>query len=142
MLFLNTDLVIYLININMHSIKKCFILFIFLCFSCNDNVQLKKEDVLKYDWLKPFVIEINNDFEGTHNIDNGILKFNYNVKDSKEIILKLDNVSLAEKWKIKVVNDSTRIFTKDILIYGETLKKTNILVSFRRSENKLYFVIN
>lgn len=126
----------------MDAVKKSFVLLIILCFSCNNNVQLKKEDVIKYDWLRPFVIEINNKFEGTHNIDNGILKFKYSVKDSKEIILKLDNVSLVEKWKINMVNDSTRIFTKELLIYGETLKKTNILVNFRRSENKLYFDIN
>jgi hypothetical protein len=126
----------------MDVVKKSFVLLIILCFSCNESVQLKQEDVIKYDWLRPFVIEINNGFEGTHNIDNGILNFNYNVKDSNEIILKLDNVSLIEKWKINIVNDSTRIFTKDILIYGETLKRTNILVNFKRSENKLYFEID
>lgn len=142
MLFLNSDQVIYLININMYSVKTSFVLFIFLCFSCNDNVQLKKEDVLKYDWLKPFVIEIKNEFEGTHNIDNGILKFNYRVKNSKAIILKLDKISFAEKWKINKVNDTTRIFTKNILIYGETIKKTDVTVSYHISENKLFFDVN
>ena len=123
----------------MYSVKKSFILFIFLCFSCNDNVQLKKEDVLKYDWLKPFVIEIKNEFKGTHNIDNGILKFHYSVRDSKAIISKLDKISFSEKWKVNRVNNTTRIYTKNILIYGETIKETKIFVSYHSSEKKLYF---
>lgn len=126
----------------MDIIKKSFVLLIIICFSCNDNIQLKKEDVIKYDWLQPFLIEIKSEFEGIHNVDKGILKFNYSIKNPEEIILKLDNVALVENWTVNKVNDSTRIFTKNILIYGETLKKTNILVNFHQSENKLYFNIN
>ncbi|WP_353151755.1 hypothetical protein [Flavobacterium sp.] len=125
----------------MNVVKNTFLFFVFLCFSCNDSVQLKKEDVIKHDWIKPFVIEINNELEGIHNIDSGIMKFDYYVKNSKGIIFKLDNIALVEKWNIKRINDSSRVYTKDIQIYGEYFKETNILVTYIRTENKLYFEI-
>ena len=47
-----SQLLTYLKNINMNVVKNTFLFFVFLCFSCNDSVQLKKEDVIKHDWIK------------------------------------------------------------------------------------------
>lgn len=126
----------------MYSIKRVFVIFVFLCFSCGDTVKLKQEDVVKYEWLKPFVIGVEANFEGTHDIDNGSLKFTYKVKDTKYLISKLDEISMVEKWSVNQLNDTMRVYTKDILMYGEVSKKTNINVIYYDNKSKVSFDVN
>lgn len=126
----------------MYSIKRVFVIFVFLCFSCGDTVKLKQEDVVKYEWLKPFVIEVKANFEGTHDIDNGSLKFTYKVEDTKYLISKLDKISMVEKWSVNQLNDTMRVYTKDILMYGEVSKKTNITVIYYDNKRKVSFEVN
>ncbi len=143
MFYLNSDLVIYLTNIKMYLEKKILaVLIIFISFSCNDTVKLKEEDVVKYDWLRPFVININDEFYGTHDIENNILKFNYNVNNPENIISKFDKIAISEKWQINKINNATRAYSKEILIYGYTMKKITIQINYSKDENKIFFNVN
>lgn len=88
------------------------------------------------------MIEVEANFEGTHDIDNGSLKFTYKVKDTKYLISKLDEISMVEKWSVNQLNDTMRVYTKDILMYGEVSKKTNITVIYYDNKSKVSFDVN
>jgi hypothetical protein len=88
------------------------------------------------------VININDEFYGTHDIENNILKFNYNVNNPENIISKFDKIAISEKWQINKINNATRAYSKEILIYGYTMKKITIQINYSKDENKIFFNVN
>ena len=88
-----------------------------LLFSCGDNVSLDTKDLYKYPWLKPFVHERSLcDFHGTHNIDLGILEFDYKIAEilNEEILINLDSVANIEGWDIIEKNHFSRIYNTEL----------------------------
>ena len=141
--FLNFAQVIYLIIIDMPYFRmNVLLLLTLLLFSCTENVALKQEDVMKIDWLKPFIMGVASDFDGTHDIDNGALTFSYKTTQTNDIISALDEVSLLEEWKVDKMNDLTRVYTKNILMYGDTFKTTTIYVIYDSDSRIIKFKVN
>jgi uncharacterized HAD superfamily protein len=73
-----------------------------LLFSCSDNVKLTEADVIKYDWLKPFLLNTKN-FSGYHNLDLGTLSFKYEYDEEFDQIRdSLNNVIDENNWEINL----------------------------------------
>lgn len=102
----------------MKNFRKLSLLFIIGIFwSCNDYEDLKKEDVLKYSWLKPFIFS-NKEFEGSHNLDLGIMEFQYEYLDSyQDFIEDINDVIIDDGWEQVSHGNNYRIIKKKIEIY-------------------------
>lgn len=119
------------------KVNKFFFLLFLIFISC-DKIKVSPEDVIKYDWLNPFVFDIEkNSFEGTHDIDTGQLKFNYKLVKSNNILNKLDSIALTEKWEIKNKTLNSRQYIKNIILYESSLER--IVIDIKTEGNSIFF---
>ncbi len=102
------------------SISKNNSLLVSLLFilSCSDNVLLKENDLEKYPWLSPFMKEINyTNFQGSHNIDLGILDFSCSISSKRTnntLLLHLDSIANTNRWDTLLKKDCERTYSKFI----------------------------
>lgn len=84
-----------------------------IVFSCSDIVSQRQEDLLKYDYLYPFVIKEGEYIKGTLNLDTNELTYSYKVKDLSVSLSNIEKKAHDEGWK-KVGNK----YEKEVIIYG------------------------
>lgn len=117
-----------------------FVFFMLIFNSCGDNVIFDEKDIKKYPWLTPFITNheyIN--FKGVHNIDLGVIRFNYEVSNDKirEILCKIDSVANKDQWETINKTRSNREFSKLI----PEMKNVNIKIKVDTVNNIFYFVV-
>ena len=104
---------------NLNKIISFFI--IFSLFSCNENLSLKEEDVVKYNYLEPFLSSNKIDFKGNHNIDSEDFEFSYQVKNTKSVLNEIDEKAKKENWNKSNLNTNTISYSKKIGIFKSEL---------------------
>jgi hypothetical protein len=126
----------------MMSIKRYWLL-IFILFSCNDNIDLKEDDLKKYNWLTPFIAEKTNEFEGKHNVGLSTLEFNYTtlIKSTNELFAKNDSVAKKEGWVIVSTDKRKRQYSKKLHQYPADTANTVIEINIDTVKSKLFFSI-
>ncbi len=130
----------------MNILKNDFILvsLIFTLFSCGDNVSLQKNDLRKYPWLTPFTNNLTDtEFEGFHNIDLGIIKFNYDIssKNCKSIFMRFDSIAEFEGWKTLKKSKLIREYTRSISQNAKYSNQIVMKIEMDTTEQKLLFEI-
>lgn len=118
-----------------------FILSTILLISCSDNVKLLEADVVKYDWLKPFVLSTKN-FSGYHNLDLGTLSFKYEYDQGFDQIRdSLNNVIDEHNWKINVKTTNSWQLQKNTQQYFEQNELTFLNIKIDSSKHQIIFEI-
>jgi len=127
----------------MINIKK-YCLLLFVLFSCNDNITIKKGDLKNYSWLTPFITGDIQEFEGVHNIDLGTLEFNYTTpfKSTNEVFTIKDSIAKREGWIIISPKKTNRQYSKKLHQYPADTANTVIEINIDTIKNKLFFMVN
>jgi hypothetical protein len=130
----------------MNKLKNGFIIIslLFFLISCSDIVPLQKSDLKKYPWLTPFTLDLRDaEFKGYHNIDLGILEFNYEIStiNVNEIFIKFDSIAEFDKWKIVKKSELTREYTRSISQNEKYTNQVLIKIEMDTIEQKLFFEI-
>ncbi len=110
-------------------------------FSCNENLSLKEEDVLKYDYLKPFVSCNKIDFKGNHNIDSEDFAFSYEVENTKSVFKQIDERAKKESWNRRDLNTNTISYSKEIEIFKSELSLVVVNIKILENDNRIYFEV-
>ena len=115
---------------------RIFLLILLLSFMSCRRVPVKENEVLKYSDIIPFVLK-NTDFKGSHDIDLGILYFNYKPTNSIFSIREMDSIAENEKWKIKTLSTSKRLYLKEIKSFPDDVNLDSLFVYF--DGNRIFF---
>lgn len=113
----------------------------FVLFSCNENLSLNEKDVIKYDYLKPFLISNKTDFEGKHNIDTEDFEFSYEVVNTKRVLNEIDEKAKRESWHKRNLNTNTISYSKEIEIFKSELSLVVVNIKILENDNRIYFEI-
>jgi len=102
--------------------KRILILIISLMlFSCNSNIKIKEKDILKYEWLKPFILKNKCIFDdGYHDLDLGTMYFSYsytNIVQMDSVLFYFDEIAKIENWDLNSKLKDKRIYSKKIDLY-------------------------
>lgn len=112
-----------------------FILFVFLLLtSCSDKINQKEEDISKYDYLQPFLLENATFIDGELDIDNNTLQYSYKVTNTKGEFDKIQKKAILNGWHY---NKGT--FSKYVNIYQNSGE--NIIVKITEFNNKITFEV-
>jgi hypothetical protein len=126
----------------MNTIKKIIsVLIIFALFSCNENLSLKEEDVVKYDYLKPFLSSNKINFKGNHNIDSEDFEFSYEVENTKRILKEIDEKAKKESWNKSNLSSTTISYSKKIEIFKSELSLVVVNIKILENDNRIYFEV-
>jgi len=120
------------------------LLLLIFFYSCNDDVKINKSDILKYDWLKPFIIDTLTDLSGTHNLDLGIIDFSTDSKKYKidDYLLHTDSIAKKGNWIFFKIDNNTREYQKTISQSGFLHENYKIIISINKKENRIYYKIS
>lgn len=125
----------------MKSINKIALFLISLSFcACNENLKLNENDILKHEYLKPFILIRKSAFKGSHNIDSEKFEFSYKVKNIQNAIIEIDERAEKEKW-IKKNNTNIISYSKKIEIYKSELTIVTVYIKVLKSSNIIYFEV-
>jgi hypothetical protein len=117
-----------------------FILIFLVC--CQENISLKKQDIHKYPWLKPFLLDITSNFKGTHDIDRGILQFNYKYDQlNKDVFSTFDSIAKWHQWNCTEVNQFNRQYAKHLNQFKADTSVTVINIKLDTLNGKLFYNI-
>jgi hypothetical protein len=108
---------------------------VFLILSCSDKIKQKEKDILKYEYLTPFVLKGQNFINGNLDIDNNHLIYSYEVFDVVGELNRINNQAITEGWERRKNG-----YSKYIPIYdnsGET-----IYLSITTIGNKIEFNVS
>jgi len=124
---------------------KSYVLSIFaitiILISCSDNVELKELDVIKYPWLKPFVMETNN-FSGHHNIDLGTMNFKYKYDGTYDKIRdRFNSVIVENNWTVLSKGDKFWEIEKPLELYNGQYQVTYIKIEIDSLNRQAIFEI-
>lgn len=72
---------------------------LFIILSCSDEIKQKENDILKYEYLAPFVLKGQKFTKGNLNIDNNQLIYSYEVSDIKDELMRVHNKAITAGWK-------------------------------------------
>ncbi|GEM_PF-1534127 len=126
----------------MKNTNRIFLLFIiFTIFSCNENLSLNEKDVVKYDYLKPFLSKDKSDFKGNHNIDSEDFEFSYIVSNTKNTLHEIDEKAMEEGWNKRSINSNTISYTKQIKIFESELSLVVVYIKFFKNNNRIHFEV-
>ncbi|MPT36157.1 MAG: hypothetical protein E2604_13985 [Flavobacterium sp.] len=117
------------------------LLIIFTTFSCNENLNLNERDVVKYDYLKPFLSKEKNDFKGNHNIDSENFEFSYIVDNTKNTLSEIDEKATKEGWNKRNIDSNTISYTKQIQIFESELSLVVVNVKFSKNNDRINFEV-
>lgn len=114
------------------------IILILLLFSC-DTVSVNSEDVKKYSEIKPFVLN-DRDFQGTHDLDLGILEFSYIIDTANAYALnKIDSVAINNEWNVNKISTYKRNYVKNIKAYPADNEQDTLYFEYDKTRNRLNF---
>ena len=126
----------------MNNLNKIVSFFIILTlFSCNENLSLKEEDVLKYDYLQPFVLSNKIDFAGQHNIDSEVFEFSYRVENIKNVLKEIDYRAKRENWNKQDIKGNNISYSKKIEIFKSKLTLVVVHIKILENEDRIYFEV-
>ena len=85
----------------------------------------------------------NAEFKGFHNVDLGVLEFNYEIStiNVNEIFIKFDSIAEFDKWKIVKKSELTREYTRSISQNEKYTNQVLIKIEMDTIEQKLFFEI-
>ncbi len=112
-------------------------------YSCSDNVGMKETDLKKYPWLTSFLISEIKDFEGTHNIDIGTMRFSYAIpiKSKNGILVKIDSVAKNENWSLISSSVIGKEYSKMLNQLQADTEQTFVKIEIDTIENRIRFNI-
>jgi hypothetical protein len=126
----------------MNNLSKIISFFMILALSsCNENLSLKEEDVLKYDYLKPYLSANKIDFKGNHNIDSEDFEFSYKVENIKNILTEIDRKAKKESWNKRNLNTNTFSYSKKVEIFKSKLSLVVVNIKILENDNRIYFEV-
>lgn len=101
----------------------------FIFSSCSDIVYQKEEDLLKYDYLSPFIIKEGEYIKGILNLDTNELLFYYKVEKPNVILNKIEKQAICDGW-VKYNN----IYLKEVSIYDNSDRSLIKIEIFKERE--------
>ena len=102
--------------------KRVLILVYIIFFSCSDNIYQKEKDLLKYDYLFPFIIKDGEYVKGVLNVDTNELTYYYKVKDIKYTLNNIETEASLNGWK------NNNIYQKKICIYSDSFEIVSVYI--------------
>jgi hypothetical protein len=125
----------------MKSYVASILTIIILLISCSDNVDLKESDVIKYPWLKPFVIGTGN-LSGYHNMDLGTMNFKYEYDDAyDEIVNRFNDTIIQYSWTVLSKDEGFWEIEKRFEVYGGQYELTYIKIEIDSLNEQVVFEI-
>lgn len=126
----------------MNSINKIILFFTsFALFACNENLSLNEKDVVKYDYLKPFLSSNKTGFKGKHNIDSEYFIFSYEVGNTKGVLNEIDERAKNENWNKLNLNANTISYSKEIEIFSTELSLVVVNITILENDKRIYFEV-
>lgn len=126
----------------MNNLNRIVLIFmIFAWYSCNENLSLKEKDVLKYDYLKPFIVSKKINFKGNHNIDDENFEFSYKVEDTKNILKEINHNANKAHWIIQDLSTNKISYSKQIKIIKSTLSSVVVNIKILENDDRIYFEV-
>lgn len=113
----------------------------FTFFACNENLRLNKNDVLKYDYLKPFISSNNTRFEGSHNLDTENFEFSYKVENTENVLNEIDKKAKKENWIKSKLNVNNISYSKKIEIFDSELSLVVVNINLLKNDKRIYFEV-
>lgn len=127
-------------NIKLNKKGIVLIFSLFLITGC-DVVVMGYEDVEKYIWLSPFLLEENN-FKGSHDTDNASFNFSISVDDFHGLEV-FDSIAIENGWKITNTNQFTeRIYSKNIQLYPSDDRMDTLKLVYTLDNSQLKYFFN
>ncbi|WP_285060212.1 hypothetical protein [Pedobacter ginsengisoli] len=104
-----------------------------------DQLNTTESDLKKYPEIQPFILG-HKEFEASHDIDLGLLKFSYKLnKFYSSPIITLDSIAVHHKWTISLLSENERIYSKRIKSYPVDNEADSLYLKFDSDENRLFF---
>lgn len=117
--------------------KKNIFLLVLCIFmvSCKDIIEQKEKDILKYDYLNPFMIYDERFIQGKLDLDNNILLYSYDVNNVESTMNIIDENAKKEGWK-----KEKDVYIKKININEYLIKK--VKVSIKIDNKRIIFMVS
>ena len=126
----------------MNSTNKIILFFIsFALFTCNENLSLNEKDVVKYDYLKPFLSSNKVGFKGNHNIDYEDFEFSDEVENTKSVLNEIDERAKKENWNKRNLNANTISYSKEIEIFKSIVNLVVVNIKILENDDRIYFEV-
>ncbi|WP_310554791.1 hypothetical protein [Flavobacterium sp.] len=126
----------------MNSANRIILFFMSIAlFACNENLSLNEEDVIKYDYLKPFISSDKVGFKGNHNIDSEDFEFSYEVENTKSVLNEIDERAKKESWNKRNLNANTISYSKEIEIFKSQLSLVVVNIKILENDDRIYFEV-
>jgi len=126
----------------MNSTNKIILFFIsFALFTCNENLSLNEKDVVKYDYLKPFLSSNKVGFKGNHNIDYEDFEFSDEVENTKSVLNEIDERAKKENWNKRNLNANTISYSKEIEIFKSEVNLVVVNIKILENDDRIYFEV-
>lgn len=123
-------------------IVSTFLMSIVVFYSCNENLTIKKTDLDKTPWIIPFISGNIKEFEGTHDIDRGVLEFSFEEFPQIGTLLKYDKIASNEDWKVVAVSQLKREYSKANSV-GYYEKDKNVIKIYLDTVNsRIHFLVD
>jgi len=114
--------------------KKIILIPIFMIISCLDTSNINKSDLIKYNWLIPFIQDIK-EIRGTFNLDTNEITFTSDIGNLT--IQHFYDIALQEKWNI-LLNNEQELSLENKL---NSLDRVNTHINIRILEQEILFHI-
>lgn len=124
---------------NINKIVSFFILF--TMFSCNENLSIKEEDIVKYDYLKPFLSSDKTNFKGYHNIDSEDFEFSYEVVNTKNALKEINQKANKENWVRLDLSKNNISYSRQIEIFKSELSLVVVNIKILENDKRIYFEV-
>lgn len=110
--------------------------------ACNENLSLEVKDVIKYDYLRPFVINNYTEFEGHHNLDSEDFQFSYRTNNVTSTLSKIEENASKNGWQRRDLHKKIVSYSKKINIFESKPSLVVVILKIKKNDDRIYFEVN
>ena len=109
--------------------------------ACNENLKLTEKDVVKYHYLRPFIVKNYTEFDGYHNLDSEEFQFSYKTNNMINTLSLIEMKTIKEGWSKSNLGKNAISYSKNIILFESKSSLVVVILKMHENDDRIYFKV-